>query len=84
MVAEVSIAVFCLKTVRYTLYMWLPMYLLQQVWPMICHLNSFQHSFDFFIEIKLNYSKTNSGLFSTMFEIGGILGSASNGFVLKR
>lgn len=62
MVAEVAITVFCLKVVRYCMYMWLPMYLLQQ----------------------LKYSKTNAGMFSTMFEIGGIIGSASIGFVLKR
>jgi sugar phosphate permease len=31
MVPEVAIAVFCLKTVRYALYMWLPMYLFQEV-----------------------------------------------------
>jgi len=48
MVAEVAITVFCLKVVRYCMYMWLPMYLLQQ----------------------LKYSKTNAGMFSTMFEIG--------------
>jgi sugar phosphate permease len=62
MVPEVAIAIFCLKTVRYTLYMWLPMYLSQQ----------------------LGYSIPSAGMFSTMFEIGGILGSASNGFVLKK
>ena len=48
MVAEVAVTVFCLKVVRYCMYMWLPMYLLQQ----------------------LKYSKTNAGMFSTMFEIG--------------
>lgn len=31
MVSEVAITVFCLKVVRYSMYMWLPMYLLQQV-----------------------------------------------------
>jgi sugar phosphate permease len=62
MVPEVAITVFCLKVVRYCMYMWLPMYLLQQ----------------------LKYSKTNAGMFSTMFEIGGIIGSASIGFVLKK
>jgi OPA family glycerol-3-phosphate transporter-like MFS transporter 1/2 len=33
---------------------------------------------------QLKYSKTNAGMFSTMFEIGGIIGSASIGFVLKK
>lgn len=61
MVPEVSIAVFCLKTVRYAMYMWLPMFLLQH----------------------LGYSKTNAGMFSTMFEIGGIFGSASIGYFLN-
>ena len=32
----------------------------------------------------LNYSKQNAGMFSTMFEIGGIIGSASIGYVLKK
>ena len=31
MVAEVAITVFCLKVVRYCMYMWLPMYLQQHV-----------------------------------------------------
>lgn len=31
MLAEVAIAVFCLKAVRYCMYMWLPMYLLNQL-----------------------------------------------------
>lgn len=62
MVPEVAVTVFCLKVVRYCMYMWLPMYLLQH----------------------LKYSKTNAGMFSTMFEIGGIIGSASIGYVLKR
>jgi len=62
MVPEVAVAVFCLKTFRYAMYMWLPMFLLQH----------------------LGYSKTNAGMFSTMFEIGGILGSATTGYCLKR
>ncbi|RUS90660.1 hypothetical protein EGW08_001560, partial [Elysia chlorotica] len=53
MIPEVSVAVFCLKVVRYCMYMWLPMYLLQ----------------------ALNYSTTMSGIFSTVFEIGGVTGS---------
>jgi OPA family glycerol-3-phosphate transporter-like MFS transporter 1/2 len=62
MVPEVSITVFCLKVVRYCMYMWLPMYLLQH----------------------LGYSKTNAGMFSTMFEIGGIAGSATVGYCLNK
>jgi len=62
MVPEVSVTVFCLKVVRYAMYMWLPMYLQQY----------------------LNYSKTNAGMFSTMFEIGGIAGSATVGLCLKK
>ena len=31
MLAEVAVAVFCLKVVRYCMYMWLPMYLLNAV-----------------------------------------------------
>ncbi len=31
MVPEVAITIFCLKVVRYCMYMWLPMYLLQHV-----------------------------------------------------
>lgn len=62
MIAEVSVAVFCLKVVRYCMYMWLPMYLLQ----------------------ALNYSKSMAGIFSTVFEVGGVTGSALIGFALDR
>ncbi|KAH3820537.1 uncharacterized protein LOC127832346 [Dreissena polymorpha] len=62
MLVEIAVAVFCLKAVRYCMYMWLPMYLLHQ----------------------LEYTKGQAGLFSTMFEIGGVLGSAAIGFVLDR
>ncbi|KAL4226188.1 hypothetical protein ACF0H5_014174 [Mactra antiquata] len=62
MLAEVAVAVFCLKAVRYCMYMWLPMYLLN----------------------SLKYSKTEAGMFSTTFEIGGVVGSAVIGFVLDR
>ncbi|XP_052780279.1 glucose-6-phosphate exchanger SLC37A2-like isoform X2 [Mya arenaria] len=62
MLVEVSLGLFCLKTVRYCLYMWLPMYLLNQ----------------------LQYSKVEAGMFSTMFEVGGVLGSAIIGFILDR
>ncbi|KAK6993986.1 glycerol-3-phosphate transporter 5 [Biomphalaria glabrata] len=62
MIPEVSVAVFCLKVVRYCMYMWLPMYLLQ----------------------ALNYSKNSAGIFSTVFEVGGVTGSALIGFALDR
>lgn len=62
MLAEVAVGVFCLKAVRYCMYMWLPMYLLNQ----------------------LQYSKGQAGMFSTMFEVGGVLGSAVIGIVLDR
>ncbi|CAF0803345.1 unnamed protein product, partial [Didymodactylos carnosus] len=62
MVLEIAASVFCLKVVRYAIYMWLPMYL----------------------EESLHYSKRDAGLFSTMFDIGGVIGSATIGFILKR
>ncbi|KAK3103726.1 hypothetical protein FSP39_021400 [Pinctada imbricata] len=62
MLPEVAVAVFCLKVVRYCMYMWLPMYLLNQ----------------------LKYTKGQAGMFSTMFEIGGVLGSAAIGIVIDR
>ena len=43
MLPEVAVAVFCLKAVRYCMYMWLPMYLLNYV-----------SSFSFFISILLS------------------------------
>ncbi|BFZ08995.1 hypothetical protein BsWGS_12034 [Bradybaena similaris] len=61
-IPEISTAVFCLKVVRYCMYMWLPMYLLQ----------------------ALNYSQSMSGIFSTVFEVGGVTGSALVGFALDR
>lgn len=62
MLPEVAVAVFCLKTVRYCMYMWLPMYLLH----------------------FLHYSKAQAGMFSTTFEVGGVLGSALIGIILDR
>ncbi|CAD5124449.1 DgyrCDS12731 [Dimorphilus gyrociliatus] len=61
-VKECAIGMFSLKLVRYTMYMWLPMYLLN----------------------VLRYSKAQAGMFSTMFEIGGVAGSAVIGFVVDR
>ncbi|XP_041347592.1 putative glycerol-3-phosphate transporter 5 isoform X2 [Gigantopelta aegis] len=62
MIAEVAVAMFCLKVVRYTMYMWLPMYLLKH----------------------LGYTKGMAGVFSTAFEVGGVVGSGLVGFVLDR
>ncbi|CAF2989569.1 unnamed protein product [Rotaria sp. Silwood2] len=62
MVKEIAATVFCLKVVRYAIYLWLPLYLKQE----------------------LNYSTSDAGLFSTMFDIGGVVGSATIGLVLKR
>lgn len=62
MVPEITVTVFCLKAVRYCMYMWLPMFLLQH----------------------LGYSKTNAGMFSTMFEFGGVVGTVSLGYVIKK
>ena len=52
-VPELSIAIFCMKFVRYCMYMWLPLYLIEH----------------------LGYSKYQGGIFSTMFDIGGIIGN---------
>ncbi|CAF1019288.1 unnamed protein product [Rotaria sordida] len=62
MVKEIAATVFCLKVVRYAIYLWLPLYLKQE----------------------LNYSTSDAGLFSTMFDVGGVAGSATIGYVLKR
>ena len=34
--------------------------------------------------LQLEYSKTQAGMFSTMFEVGGVVGSAGIGFILDR
>lgn len=62
LIPEVTLAVFMLKTVRYCMYMWLPLYLLDH----------------------LHYNRTQAGLMSTVFEIGGGLGSAAMGVVVDR
>ncbi|XP_038067520.1 putative glycerol-3-phosphate transporter 2 isoform X2 [Patiria miniata] len=62
MLKEVAISVFCIKIVRYCMFMWLPMYLHQQ----------------------LHYGKAGSGMLPTSFEIGGVLGSASLGYLIQR
>ncbi|XP_076053433.1 uncharacterized protein LOC143032475 [Oratosquilla oratoria] len=59
-VPELSVCMFCIKMVRYTIMMWLPLFLLR----------------------SLDYSKAQAGIFSTMFEIGGVIGSASAGLVI--
>ncbi|XP_067929281.1 sugar phosphate exchanger 3-like isoform X2 [Watersipora subatra] len=61
-VIEISVAVFCLKLVRYCMYMWMPLYL----------------------EKQLGYPSTSAGLFSTMFEIGGVIGSALCGALIDK
>jgi len=62
MVTEISIAMFCLKLVRYCMYMWLPLYL----------------------TVNLNYTKEMAGLFSTIFEIGGVFGSVLLGIAIDK
>lgn len=62
MVFETAVAMFCLKLVRYCLYMWLPLYLL-----------------DF-----LHYTKAEAGWLSTVFEVGGVFGSALLGIIIDR
>lgn len=61
-VKECAFGMFTLKFVRYAMYMWLPMYLLN----------------------VLKYSQAQAGMFSTMFEIGGVAGSAIIGFIVDR
>nr|XP_006825125.1 PREDICTED: sugar phosphate exchanger 2-like [Saccoglossus kowalevskii] len=62
MLAEISITMFCVKIVRYCMYMWLPMYL---------------HQF-------LGYGKSEAGMLSTTFEIGGVAGSIVLGYTVDR
>jgi len=61
-VVELGASMFCLKFVRYCIYMWLPLYLLEH----------------------LGYTKLQAGLFSTVFDLGGILGSPLLGLALDR
>ncbi|XP_046398102.1 glucose-6-phosphate exchanger SLC37A1-like [Ischnura elegans] len=61
-VAELSIAMACLKLVRYTMYLWLPVYLVQ----------------------SLNYSTSDAGMYSTVFDVGGVAGSIILGIVADR
>ena len=61
-VPSLAAAMFCLKFVRYCLYMWLPLYLLEE----------------------LHYTKLQAGVFSTVFDLGGILGSPLLGVYLDR
>ncbi|GAB6029431.1 hypothetical protein CHUAL_005191 [Chamberlinius hualienensis] len=61
-VLAVALSVLCLKTVRYCMFMWLPMYLYE----------------------KNKFSKPEAGLFSTLFEVGGMIGSVTIGFVIDK
>ena len=38
----------------------------------------------FLLSLQLNYDKSYAGMFSTTFEIGGVLGSACNGIFINR
>eukprot|EP00794_Sanderia_malayensis_P006013 gene6013-6711_t len=62
MLPELAWTTLLMKLVRYCLYMWLPLYLYQ----------------------NLGYSKGLAGLLSTTFELGGVAGSASMGFLIDR
>ena len=49
--------------------------------------NNFKQSFTFkypLITLQLHYGKAQAGMFSTTFEIGGVVGSAVIGIVLDR
>ncbi|XP_071449152.1 uncharacterized protein [Hetaerina americana] len=61
-VAELSVAMACMKLVRYTMYLWLPVYLVQ----------------------SLNYSTADAGMYSIVFDIGGVLGSIILGIAADR
>ncbi len=61
-VPATATAVFCLKFVRYCMYMWLPLYLIEH----------------------LHYPRTEGGLFSTMFDIGGIMGGPVLGVIVDK
>ena len=61
-VPATTVSVFCLKFVRYCMYMWLPLYLIEH----------------------LGYPKVEGGLFSTMFDIGGIIGGPVLGVIVDR
>ena len=61
-VRQVAAAMFTLKFVRYSMTMWLPLYLLEH----------------------LGYSKLQAGMFSTVYDIGGIFGSLLQGLLLDR
>lgn len=61
-VMEITMTVLCLKVVRYAMFLWLPMYLVNY----------------------LQYSVAHAGLFSTIFDVGGTVGSPIMGLVLDR
>ncbi|KAG8229377.1 hypothetical protein J437_LFUL000898, partial [Ladona fulva] len=61
-VPELSIAMACLKLVRYVMYLWLPVYLAQ----------------------SLNYSAADAGMYSIVFDVGGVVGSIVLGLVVDR
>ena len=61
-VPSLAAAMFCLKFVRYCIYMWLPLYLLEE----------------------RHYTKLQAGVFSTVFDLGGVLGSTLLGIYLDR
>ena len=61
-VRQVAASMFTLKFVRYSMTMWLPLYLLEH----------------------FGYSKLQAGMFSTVYDIGGIFGSLLQGLLLDR
>jgi len=59
-VKELCVTMFCLKFVRFMMYLWLPLYLKK----------------------VLGYTNLQAGFLSSMFDVGGIIGSPLLGFVL--
>ncbi|XP_059490498.1 uncharacterized protein LOC132205462 [Neocloeon triangulifer] len=61
-VSEMATAMMCLKLVRYSMYLWLPIYLSQ----------------------SLNYLPEQAGLFSVLFDVGAVIGSAILGYIVDK
>ncbi|XP_065835203.1 uncharacterized protein [Oscarella lobularis] len=59
---ETALACFGTKAVRYTMLMWLPMYLYEE----------------------LEYKEVQAGLLSTVFDVGGVAGSVSLGYIADK
>jgi sugar phosphate permease len=83
-VPELTVSVFCLKFVRYCMFVSSCFALTTIARVTILYTPYLQMWLPLYLIEYLGYDKTQGGLFSTLFDVGGILGGPLLGFVVDR